>query len=130
MSVNIQPAVEVFSQEYQCGVPAEMLITLTNANQASRLVASPESEIRFDGPACTLSEPALLIRRCVAFGVSPRRARTRSWTPRQRPHCSAMYGLVLVDLRKTDPARLETYMGKEGVSRFLEHHGASVAASR
>jgi hypothetical protein len=36
----------------------------------------------------------------------------------------------LVDLRKTDPARLETYMGKEGVSRFLEHHGASVAASR
>jgi hypothetical protein len=39
-------------------------------------------------------------------------------------------GLVLVDLRKTDPARLETYMGKEGVSRFLEHHGASVAASR
>ncbi len=23
-------------------------------------------------------------------------------------------GLVLVDLRKTDPARLETYMGKEG----------------
>jgi hypothetical protein len=39
-------------------------------------------------------------------------------------------GPVLVDLRKTDPARLETYMGKEGVSRFLEHHGASVAASR
>jgi hypothetical protein len=39
-------------------------------------------------------------------------------------------GLVRVDLRKTDPARLETYMGKEGVSRFLEHHGASVAASR
>jgi putative hemolysin len=31
-------------------------------------------------------------------------------------------GLVLVDLRKTDPARLETYMGKEGVARFLEYH--------
>jgi putative hemolysin len=29
-------------------------------------------------------------------------------------------GLVLVDLRKTDPARLETYMGKEGVARFME----------
>jgi len=39
-------------------------------------------------------------------------------------------GLVLVDLRKTDPARLETYMGKEGVGRFLEYHGACVAASR
>jgi putative hemolysin len=36
-------------------------------------------------------------------------------------------GLILVDLRKTDPARLETYMGKEGVAAFLEHHaGASV----
>jgi putative hemolysin len=31
-------------------------------------------------------------------------------------------GLVLVDLRKTHPARLETYMGKDGVARFLEHH--------
>ena len=39
-------------------------------------------------------------------------------------------GLVLVDLRKTDPARLETYMGKEGVGRFLEYQGACVAASR
>ena len=36
-------------------------------------------------------------------------------------------GLVLVDLRKTDPARLETYMGKEGVARFLEYHAASIA---
>jgi putative hemolysin len=35
-------------------------------------------------------------------------------------------GLVLVDLRKTDPARLETYMGKEGVARFLEYHAASI----
>jgi putative hemolysin len=34
-------------------------------------------------------------------------------------------GLVLVDLRKTDPARLETYMGKEGVARFLEYHAAA-----
>jgi putative hemolysin len=36
-------------------------------------------------------------------------------------------GLVLVDLRKTDPARLETYMGKENVARFLEYHAASLA---
>jgi putative hemolysin len=33
-------------------------------------------------------------------------------------------GLVLVDLRRTDPARLETYMGKDRVEAFLAHHGA------
>jgi putative hemolysin len=35
-------------------------------------------------------------------------------------------GLVMVDLRKTDPARLETYMGKEGLARFLEYHAAAL----
>jgi len=42
-----------------------------------------------------------------------------TWT---KSFSDVLDGLVLVDLRKTDPARLETYMGKEGVSRFLEHH--------
>jgi putative hemolysin len=37
-------------------------------------------------------------------------------------------GLVLVDLRKTDPARLETYMGKDGVARFMEHHAEAAAS--
>jgi hypothetical protein len=36
---------------------------------------------------------------------------------------------VLVDLRKTDPARLETYMGKDGAERFMQHHG-ELSASR
>ena len=36
MSSSIQPTVEVFPGEYQGGLPADMLITLTNANQASR----------------------------------------------------------------------------------------------
>jgi putative hemolysin len=31
-------------------------------------------------------------------------------------------GLILVDLRKTDPFRLETYMGKSGLASFLNHH--------
>jgi putative hemolysin len=31
-------------------------------------------------------------------------------------------GLILVDLRKTDPFRLETYMGKTGLASFLNHH--------
>ena len=37
-------------------------------------------------------------------------------------------GLVLVDLRKTDAARLETYMGKEGVARFMEHHSEAATS--
>ena len=32
-------------------------------------------------------------------------------------------GLIMVDLRKTDPARLETYMSKTGVARFRQFHG-------
>ena len=46
-----------------------------------------------------------------------------------RNFSDALDGLVLVDLRKTDPARLETYMGKEGVARFMEHHRGCAASS-
>jgi putative hemolysin len=39
------------------------------------------------------------------------------------PHFSdALDGLVLVDLRQTEPAILERYMGKSGSSRFLVYH--------
>ena len=31
--------------------------------------------------------------------------------------------------KETDPARLETYMGKDGVERFMQHH-EELAASR
>jgi putative hemolysin len=37
-------------------------------------------------------------------------------------------GLVLVDLRKTDPARLETYMGKSALASFLDYHRAASTA--
>jgi hypothetical protein len=37
-------------------------------------------------------------------------------------------GLVLVDLRKTDPTRLETYMGKDGLKTFLGYHAAASIA--
>jgi putative hemolysin len=40
----------------------------------------------------------------------------------------ALDGLILVDLRKTDPSRLETYMGKDGVRTLLRFHApASIA---
>jgi putative hemolysin len=37
-------------------------------------------------------------------------------------------GLILVDLRKTDPARLETYFGKTGLAAFLDFHAAASIA--
>jgi hypothetical protein len=33
-------------------------------------------------------------------------------------------GLVVVDLRETDPAVLERYMGREAATRFRQLHGA------
>jgi putative hemolysin len=42
------------------------------------------------------------------------------------PHFSdALDGLVLVDLRQTEPDILDRYMGKTGATRFLEFHGAA-----
>jgi putative hemolysin len=34
-------------------------------------------------------------------------------------------GLILVDLRKTEPSRLEVHMGKEGLARFQERHASA-----
>jgi putative hemolysin len=46
------------------------------------------------------------------------------------PHFSdALDGLVLVDLRETEPEILDRYMGKEGAARFLEHHWTTAAAA-
>jgi putative hemolysin len=42
-----------------------------------------------------------------------------------RQFCDVLDGLILVDLRKTDPTRLATYMSKEGVTSFYAYHGVS-----
>jgi hypothetical protein len=34
-------------------------------------------------------------------------------------------GLVLVDLRQTEPDILDRYMGKSGCNRFLQYHAVS-----
>jgi putative hemolysin len=45
------------------------------------------------------------------------------------PHFSdALDGLVLVDLRQTEPDILDRYMGKAGSSRFLEYHAGSAVS--
>jgi putative hemolysin len=41
-----------------------------------------------------------------------------------RNFSNVLDGLILVDLRKSDPTRLESYMGKEDAARFMNYHMA------
>ncbi|MGP0018697.1 MAG: lysophospholipid acyltransferase family protein [Candidatus Sulfotelmatobacter sp.] len=43
-----------------------------------------------------------------------------------RKFSNVLDGLVVVDLRQTEPAVLERYMGREGAARFRQVHAASV----
>lgn len=45
-----------------------------------------------------------------------------------RKFSNVLDGLVVVDLRQTDPAVLERYMGHEGAARFCQHHGLHKAS--
>jgi putative hemolysin len=44
-----------------------------------------------------------------------------------RKFSNVLDGLVVVDLRKTEPAVLDRYMGREGAARFRKVHAASAA---
>ncbi len=46
-----------------------------------------------------------------------------------RQFCDVLDGLILVDLRKTDPARLAMYMSRGGVASFLNQHGLDLQVS-
>jgi hypothetical protein len=43
-----------------------------------------------------------------------------------RKFSNVLDGLVVVDLRKTEPAVLECYMGREAAARFKQKHGLYV----
>jgi len=38
--------------------------------------------------------------------------------------CDVLDGLILVDLRNSNRARLETHMGKSGLASFLDYHAS------
>ena len=40
-----------------------------------------------------------------------------------RKFSNVLDGLVVVDLRQTEPSVLERYMGREGLTRFRQYHG-------
>jgi hypothetical protein len=46
-----------------------------------------------------------------------------------RKFSNVLDGLVVVDIRRTDPAVLERYMGRAGVVRFRKHHGLLTSSS-
>jgi putative hemolysin len=43
-----------------------------------------------------------------------------------RNFSNVLDGLVVVDLRKTEPAVLERYMGQQGAARFRQRHGLEI----
>ncbi len=46
-----------------------------------------------------------------------------------RKFSNVLDGLVVVDLRKTEPALLERYMGREAAARFRERHGSTIVTA-
>jgi len=46
-----------------------------------------------------------------------------------RKFSNVLDGLVVVDLRKTEPALLERYMGREAAARFRQRHGSTIVTA-
>ncbi|MBZ5616576.1 MAG: lysophospholipid acyltransferase family protein [Acidobacteriia bacterium] len=75
-------------------------------------LAEPISDVEEDGKGLPilLKQYAKVGGRLVGFNLD-------------RKFSDVVDGLVIVDLRQTDPSVLERYMGKEGHSRFRHFHG-------
>ena len=77
-------------------------------------LSGPISDLEADGKGLPilLKQYAKLGGRIVSFNVD-------------RSFSNVLDGLVLVDLRQTDPAVLARYMGKDGAAAFQRYHGTS-----
>jgi hypothetical protein len=75
-------------------------------------LAEPISDVEEDGKGLPilLKQYAKVGGRLVGFNLD-------------RKFSDVVDGLVIVDLRQTDPSVLERYMGKEGHARFRHFHG-------
>jgi hypothetical protein len=80
-------------------------------------LAAPIADIEADGKGIPilLKQYAKLGGRVLSFRVDPEFG-------------NALDGLILVDLRRTDPGLLERYLGKEGALRFARQHHTRSAA--
>lgn len=77
-------------------------------------LAEPISDVEEDGKGLPIliKQYAKVGGKLIAFNLD-------------RKFSDVVDGLVLVDLRQTDPAVLERYMGKEGYAAFCRYHGLS-----
>jgi len=75
-------------------------------------LAQPIADVETDGKGLPilLRQYAKIGGKMLAFNVD-------------RKFSNVLDGLVMVDLRKTEPAVLERYMGREGATEFRQHHG-------
>jgi len=88
-----------------------------SADDASQMLRDPE---HLSGPIADLESDRkgmpVLLRHYVRLG-----GRLLSFNVDGK-FSNVLDGLVMVDLRKSDPAILQRYMGKEGLARFREYH--------
>lgn len=93
--------------------PGDCLTTCSRLRDLSEL-SDPISDVESDGKGIPilLKHYAKLGGRLLSFNVD-------------RNFSDALDGLVLVDLRQTDPVVLERYLGKAGVAAFREYHNLS-----
>jgi putative hemolysin len=82
-------------------------------------LADPIGDLEIDGKGIPvlLKQYARLGGRLVSFNVD-------------RNFCDVLDGLVLVDLRQTDPIVLARYMGKDGIAGFRRYHGLPISAEK
>jgi putative hemolysin len=92
-------------RRYDCRVMCRALRDLDE-------LAEPIADIEVDGKGLPilLKQYAKVGGKMLGFNVD-------------RNFSNALDGLVMVDLRQTEPAVLEKYMGKEGLAGFRSHHG-------
>jgi putative hemolysin len=94
--------------------PGDCPATCENLKELQEL-ADPIGDLECDGKGIPilLKQYAKLGGRIVSFNVD-------------RKFSGVLDGLVLVDLRQTEPAVLARYMGKDGIRTFRQYHGLSV----
>ena len=82
-------------------------------------LADPIADLEVDGKGLPIliKQYAKLGGRLLSFNVD-------------RDFSDVLDGLVVVDLRRTDPAVLERYVGKDGILAFQRYHGLAGAAAK
>jgi len=90
------------------------------AKVSSRLFVTSTT---FLGPSMTWNSMVRVCPSCC--GNTPRSVAKLVGFNVDRKFSNVLDGLVVVDLRRTEPAVLERYMGQEGAIRFRQMHGAA-----